>query len=91
MEMDLYWINKAGHDPLAYFAKYPGRFPLVHVKDMMKDGAMTDVGAGKIPFAAYFAQAKKAGIKHYFVERDDASDPFASAERSFRYLSTLTF
>ena len=34
MELDLYWITKAGFDPLAYFEKHPGRFPLVHVKDM---------------------------------------------------------
>ena len=30
MEMDLCWISVAGKDPLAYFEKYPGRFPLVH-------------------------------------------------------------
>src|SRR6266850_6760215 len=34
MEMDLYWITKAGQNPLKYFSSYPGRFPLVHVKDM---------------------------------------------------------
>ena len=34
MELDLCWISVAGQDPVAYFAKYPGRFPLVHVKDM---------------------------------------------------------
>src|SRR5712691_2822070 len=39
MEMDLCWISVAGKDPLAYFEKYPGRFPLVHVKDWVKDAA----------------------------------------------------
>jgi sugar phosphate isomerase/epimerase len=34
MEMDLCWISVTGQDPVAYFAKYPGRFPLVHVKDV---------------------------------------------------------
>jgi sugar phosphate isomerase/epimerase len=33
MEMDLGWISVAGQDPVAYFTRYPGRFPLVHVKD----------------------------------------------------------
>jgi sugar phosphate isomerase/epimerase len=28
MELDLYWISKAGLDPLDYFEKYPKRFPL---------------------------------------------------------------
>jgi len=39
MEMDLCWISVAGKDPLAYFDKYPGRFPLVHVKDWVKDAS----------------------------------------------------
>jgi sugar phosphate isomerase/epimerase len=38
MELDLCWITAAEHDPLAYFTKYPGRFPLVHVKDWLKNG-----------------------------------------------------
>jgi sugar phosphate isomerase/epimerase len=37
MEMDLCWISVAGKDPVTYFDKYPGRFPLVHVKDWVKD------------------------------------------------------
>lgn len=37
MELDLCWISVGGKDPLAYFDKYPGRFPLVHVKDWVKD------------------------------------------------------
>ena len=36
MEMDLCWMNIAGRDPIRYFEKYPGRFPLVHVKDVKK-------------------------------------------------------
>ena len=39
MEMDLCWISVAGKDPLAYFDKYHGRFPLVHVKDWVKDAS----------------------------------------------------
>ncbi len=39
MEMDLCWISVAGKDPLSYWEKYPGRFPLVHVKDWVKDAS----------------------------------------------------
>jgi sugar phosphate isomerase/epimerase len=46
MELDLCWISVAGKDPLAYFEKYPGRFPLVHVKDWVKDPNATDVYKG---------------------------------------------
>lgn len=38
MEMDLCWITVGGEDPLKYFDRYPGRFPLVHVKDWTKKG-----------------------------------------------------
>ena len=46
MELDLCWINVAGKDPLVYFDKYPGRFPLVHVKDWIKDPNATDTYKG---------------------------------------------
>jgi sugar phosphate isomerase/epimerase len=46
MELDLCWIIVAGKDPLAYFDKYPGRFPLVHVKDYVKDANSTSSYAG---------------------------------------------
>ena len=91
MQMDLFWIVKGGKDPLAYFAKYPGRFASVHVKDMAAGGAMVDVGAGQLPFAKYFAQSKQAGIRHYFVEHDEPADPFASIAASYRYLAALKF
>ena len=91
MELDFYWINKAGADPFAYFAKHPGRFPLCHVKDMAEDGSMADVGSGTIDFSALFAASELAGIQHYYVERDDAADPLASAANSFSVVSRLEF
>jgi sugar phosphate isomerase/epimerase len=91
MEMDLYWITKAGHDPLVYFEKYPGRFPLVHVKDMAKDGGFADVGSGTMDFKKIFAQSDKAGIKHYFVENDQPKSPFEDIRISFDYLEKLRF
>lgn len=91
MQMDLFWLVKGGKDPLAYFAKYPGRFSSVHVKDMAAGGTMVDVGAGQIPFGKYFAQSKQAGIQHYFVEHDDPADPMASISASYKYLTALKF
>lgn len=35
-EMDLFWIEKSGIDPVKYFAQHPGRFSMWHVKDMDK-------------------------------------------------------
>jgi sugar phosphate isomerase/epimerase len=92
-ELDLYWITKAGHDPVAYFDRYPGRFPTVHVKDSAGAPAhrMTDVGAGTIDFRRIFARRKQAGIEHAFVEHDRPADPMASIRASYDYLSRLTF
>jgi sugar phosphate isomerase/epimerase len=93
LEIDLYWIIKAGQDPLAYFARWPGRVPLVHVKDSAgpPDDRMVDVGAGKIDFKRIFAQSSQAGIRHYFVEHDQPADPFGSIKASYDYLKRLEF
>ncbi len=91
MEMDIGWVHKAGADPLKYFEKYPGRFPLVHVKDFDKDGDMTEVGKGVIDWKGIFAKSNVAGIKHYFVEHDDPKSPFDSIQISYEYLEKLRF
>lgn len=90
-EMDIYWAVNGGADPLTLLATYPGRFAMFHVKDASAPPKleMADVGAGMIDFGTIFAKAP--GIEHYFVERDDAPDPLASAAASFEYLSHLTF
>src|SRR5438309_1595024 len=99
LEMDLFWITFGGQDPLAYFAKHPGRFPLVHVKDMTAkprpdipaDSVMRDVGKGSIDWKRIFARSEQAGIRHYFVEHDSPGDALASSRASFEYLKALDF
>jgi len=100
MEMDLCWITLGGQDPLTYFDRYPGRFPLVHVKDWSKgpdgkmgekDGHMEDVGSGAIDWKRLFAQSKKAGIEHYFVENDEPTSPIEDLRKSYTYLHDLRF
>ncbi len=91
-ELDLYWATKAGRDPVALFGAQPGRFPLVHVKDLRDPRgaqAMAPVGEGTIDFARIFAQAQRAGIRHYYVEHDNATDPVASARTSYAALQRL--
>ena len=92
-EMDLYWITKGGQDPLAYFARWPGRFPMVHAKDSAGPPAhrMVEVGAGIIPWRAIFARREQAGIQHCFVEHDQPADPLASVRASYAYLRQLEF
>ena len=93
-QMDLYWMIKAGGDPLAYFKAAPGRFISVHVKDATAapELAMRDVGAGAVDWKTIFAQRKAAGITHFIVEHDEPMpDAFASLTASYNYLSKLTF
>ena len=105
MELDLCWITVGGSDPLKYFNRFPGRFPLVHVKDMKKlpkvseaggqdfgdslKDDMTEVGSGIIDWKRIFAQSEKAGIKHYIVEHDKPAAPLDSIKTSYEYLRQL--
>lgn len=91
MEADIFWMRKAGQDPLAWFRKYPGRFHMLHVKDMGPPPAneMVDVGKGVIDWRAVLSQGKGAGVRHVFVEHDEPADPLASIRTSHDYLSAL--
>jgi len=89
MELDLFWITKGGRDPLTYFAKWPGRFPLVHVKDMAGNGVMTNVGQGHIDWPRIFAKRREAGIEHFFVEHDNPTSPVDDIAVSYRYMARL--
>jgi sugar phosphate isomerase/epimerase len=94
LELDLYWITKGGRDPLEYFSRWPGRFPLVHVKDMDATPRrwFTEAGRGTIDFRRIFRRSAQAGIRHYFYEQDETQgDVFKSAETSYTYLRSLTF
>lgn len=90
LELDLYWVTKAGHDPVAYFERYPGRFPLWHVKDARgPENTMADVGAGDIDWVRLFAASETAGLRHAFVEHDGPADSLASAHASIDFLTSL--
>jgi sugar phosphate isomerase/epimerase len=94
LEMDLYWTVKGGASPIEYFENHPGRFHLLHVKDMDSTPRrlFADVGRGTIDFKTIFAQSKKAGVRHYFVENDEpAGSPFDSLRTSIDYLKRLEF
>ena len=93
-QMDLYWVTKAGADPLAYFEKYPGRFKIWHVKDMDEQGRFAPVGKGTIDFARILAQKEKSGMKYYMVEQDmtfDGLQPLEAIKISHQGLSDIGF
>jgi sugar phosphate isomerase/epimerase len=88
-EMDLYWMKKAGQDPMKYFNEHPGRFPLWHIKDMdnTSEHSFTEVGNGIIDFKEIFKHKEKAGMKYFFVEQDKCpGSPFDSITQSISYI-----
>jgi len=107
MQMDLCWITVGGQDPVTYFQRYPGRFPMVHVKDLKKipdvstvqggrfAGAdmaeLTEVGSGVIDWKRIFSHAQEAGVRHFFVEHDNPKMPIESIRASYNYLDHLRF
>jgi sugar phosphate isomerase/epimerase len=92
-ELDIYWAKKGGADPLEMLKKYPGRYPILHVKDMAPGSTMDFEcpGNGIIDFPALFKEAEKQSIRHYMVERDNAPDGMACLRSSGEYLHNLTF
>ncbi len=77
-ECDVYWVQYGGQDPAAFIQAHAGRFPLIHLKDMVGEGdgrTFAEVGEGKIDFAAIFAAAEAQGAAWYIVEQDTCQRP----------------
>ena len=95
-ELDVLWAYLPGADPVALFEKYGARIPLMHVKDVRKglpriwghkydsDNDVT-LGTGQLDQAAIFAAAKKAGVKHYYLE-DESSHSLTQVPQSIATL-----
>lgn len=93
MELDLYWSTFAGANPAALLLEYPGRFHLLHVKDMDKttQKLYTCPGDGCIDFAHIFSAAKTSGVQYYNVEIDEHPAPIDCLKNSYTYLKTLRY
>lgn len=93
-QMDLYWVTKAGADPIAYFEKYPGRFKAWHVKDMDEQGRFAPVGTGSIDFDKILSNKELSGMEYYFVEQDmtfDGDEPLEVIKISHDALKKIGF
>jgi sugar phosphate isomerase/epimerase len=99
LELDVFWIKQAGQDPLALLKKYSSRFVLMHLKDRKigtedsKNGngdleSNVVLGTGDVGIADIMKEAKRLGIKHYFVE-DESSKAEEQLPKSLAYLKSL--
>lgn len=94
MEMDIYWVAFAGHNPLDWFRIYPGRWELCHVKDMARSEKREsiEVGDGSIDFPTILGQSAKAGLQYYIVELEAyKTTPMQGVERSRENFLKLRF
>jgi sugar phosphate isomerase/epimerase len=98
-EMDIMWIYFGGGDPAGLLKKYGDRWKLMHVKDLKKGtpkdltgGTSTEndvaVGTGELDMPAIMKEAKKVGIKHYFIE-DESSRIIEQIPQTIKYLRSL--
>jgi sugar phosphate isomerase/epimerase len=91
-ELDCGWMVTSGNNPIDYFQKYPGRYPLMHAKDFPADTPVnttsgvdpshrpTEIGRGHIDFKPIIAAAEKSGLQHIFVEQDPPIEGMTSLE-----------
>jgi sugar phosphate isomerase/epimerase len=100
-EMDIYWVVRAGQDPIKIIKENPGRIKMWHMKDMASkqppsyttDGPQffAPVGTGIINFKEIFKYKKESGMKYFFVEQDQTTLPvYEAISKSFGYVKKLT-
>jgi sugar phosphate isomerase/epimerase len=90
LELDVYWLAKAGRDPVQSLRDSRGRVALVHLKDLGADGATVELGHGVLDMEAIIRAALAVGVRHLFVEQDDSADPLASVRTSYGFLQGLS-
>lgn len=90
-ELDTYWIQHGGGDPVRWCQAMQNRLPLLHLKDFRIDEnneiTFSEIGNGVLDFRSIVPAAEAAGCKWFIVEQDTCpGDPFDSLEMSFRYI-----
>lgn len=99
-EMDIFWIVYGSQDPAAMLARYPGRFPLMHIKDIRKGtklgGSPADVleeesvplGTGIVAVEPALIAGQQHGVRHFFLE-EEAVPALPQIRKSLQYLKRL--
>lgn len=97
--MDVYWVQMGGGDPLAIMKKYPKKFPLLHLKDRAhgtpgsSDGrgdVETNVvlGTGDVDIRGLIKQAKKVGTEYLIIE-DESSRSVQQIPQSVAFIKQV--
>lgn len=94
LEVDTYWVQHAGLDPVPLLERLTGRITAVHLKDkevVPGDGpVMAPVGEGNLDWPRILSALGDGGTQYYIVEQDDTRrDPFDCLRSSLEYLKTF--
>ena len=93
-EIDTFWIQKGGGDPVFWCRKLQGRLPLLHLKDyritLNRQVEFAEVGQGNLDWPRIIEAAEDSGCEWFIVEQDQSTrDPFESVKMSFDFLTSL--
>ncbi|MEK4403670.1 sugar phosphate isomerase/epimerase [Sporosarcina sp. FSL K6-6792] len=90
-ELDIYWLTKAGENPVEWIERYQNRTPLIHLKDMTTDGEQffAELGTGGVDIDGVLEQASKSNLEWWVIEQDQSRrTPLESVKISIDYLKT---
>jgi sugar phosphate isomerase/epimerase len=93
LELDVYWVKRAGVDPAAYLRGLGGRCQLLHLKDVEPgpEAFFCEVGAGILNFESILQAAQEEGVQWLIVEQDECKrPPLECVAESYRNLQILT-
>lgn len=90
-EIDTFWVQAGGADPVEWIHRVKGRIPIVHLKDyrVLPDGTrdFAEIGNGNLDWKAIIAACDAAGVRWFAVEQDSCpGDPFESVRQSFEFI-----
>ena len=99
-EVDVFWVQVGGHDPIEVLKRLKGRVSQAHLKDLKKGhkvphyggveaDAFEELGDGSISMEPIIAACELAGVEHCHVEQDQSPHPIASIQQSMAYLRGL--
>ena len=95
-EIDTFWVQSGGQNPVDWINRFPGRQPLLHLKEygiIGNERRMFAVGNGNLDWQTIIAAGERCGVEYFIVEQDDCNgiDPFEELRNSYNYIAENFF
>ncbi len=89
-QLDTYWVQHGGADPVDWINRVKGRMRHLHCKDkamLGEESVFAEVGEGNLDWPRIVKAARKTGVEWLIVEQDSSRrDTLESAAMSFKAL-----